>query len=519
MPDIERSTQSNANESEAEKESFSDKAQEQNAVNDSQTSSELNSNSVEELLEQIKRNREILFSSEISNEKLSERFNNQKDRLNTVKNDIGSLSSAQKGTFPIIRGMAQIQINKIENLAEKQTVLKHKAELQQDKISRLEAKAEKLENSAKMLSALFSGRNMPAPIRAFAERMNSRAEKIRNVKLPKSQINLKFTLDKMEKIDGKIERAKCKADKLQSISAIAKSFTVLDGAERRKMFTEGLDSLHSATQRSLQFKIEKCDSKIAKLSEKYLNQPYNGDLRVKIEKLTEKKDGLSEKLDTINSLDKPFAEQSSKVLEEVADTAQRAINIIENSGDISEKLLDSLTDDLCVSCVDTVNLNADLETAKQKINELKTRKEQTNTLSEAEYEKLDLPNKGTLLAEYEYDFSDHDQCWTESSHLYQINDHFYYDSSDGYNISDDIHQELNADQMKQKLSEYAEKGGNYSITNEGKKLLDSNSAEKNKSAEKKSSVLGRINEIKAEQQKAEKAAPQEQKAKNSDLEM
>lgn len=165
--------------------------------------------------------------------------------------------------------------------------------------------------------------------------------------------------------------------------------------------------------------IEKCDSKIAKLSEKYLNQPYNGDLRVKIEKLTEKKDGLSEKLDTINSLDKPFAEQSSKVLEEVADTAQRAINVIENSGDISEKQLDRLTDDLCVSCVDTVNLNADLETAKQMINEMKSRKEKTNTLSKPE----------------------------------------------------------------------------------------------------KPSVLGQINEIKAEQQKAEKPAPQEQKAKSSDLEM
>lgn len=142
-------------------------------------------------------------------------------------------------------------------------------------------------------------------------------------------------------------------------------------------------------------------------------------LRVKIEKLTEKKDGLSEKLDTLNSLDKPFAEQSSKVLEEVADTAQRAINVIENSGDISEKQLDSLTDDLCVSCVDTVNLNADLETAKQMINEMKSRKEQTNTLSKPE----------------------------------------------------------------------------------------------------KPSVLGQINEIKAEQQKAEKPAPQEQKAKSSDLEM
>lgn len=104
---------------------------------------------------------------------------------------------------------------------------------------------------------------------------------------------------------------------------------------------------------------------------------------------------------------------------------------------------------------------------------------ESRDMSIEEFKKLDLPHNGILLAEYKQEINSGDQCWDESSHLYQLNNRFYYESSDGYNIDKDIYQELSFEQMKQKLSEYAEKRDNkytgqfYTVKEAGQKILDS----------------------------------------------
>ncbi|MGN0678654.1 MAG: hypothetical protein ACI4JS_03225 [Oscillospiraceae bacterium] len=408
------------------------------------------------------------------------------------KEQLHARTIADRDILGILSVPSRTLIDRIRTLKEKQSRIDLKLTKRENRGQKLENKAERYAATNKMLKDFFSDKEMPPPVKAIYELNARRIAKIKEVKIPDNNRKIEKLQVKGINNQRKIRATFATIDKLQSLSGVIKSFSILNPEKRRAVFAQSLDALHNASKRALQCKIEKCDMRIQKLQKSLPEREIDysiSDINAeeKISALNEKKAALSEKLQKLESLEKPFAEQSDKALEDVTDTAQKTINILENAGDISEKQYDRLTEDLCASCVDTVTATP-------------IEQEKPADISKDEYDKLDLPNKGILLAEYKSEHDDHDQSWTSSSHLYQLNERFYYDSSDGYNIGSDIYQELNNDQMKSKLNDYvasSEKGyygSHYSVTEAGKKLLDSNSAE-NKMPKQKDNykIIGNTN--------------------------
>ncbi len=67
---------------------------------------------------------------------------------------------------------------------------------------------------------------------------------------------------------------------------------------------------------------------------------------------TEKKSNLTEKIAKLSSLEKPFAEQSDKIVDDVMKTAEAEITAQEEAPE--RMTMEDFADELCAACVDTV---------------------------------------------------------------------------------------------------------------------------------------------------------------------
>lgn len=306
----------------------------------------------EQLNEQFKRNQE-LASSVLTEESLKDRRAVEAMKLRNSMEHLENAAEQQSVTLPILKGLSEIQINKLNNLTQKQTELQNKNTFLENKGKRLEARAERLENTGKMLKALFP-QKLPKPLQALADKMEKKAAVIREQKIPKNNRRIDKNLRRMAVNDRKIEAAQCKVDKFQNISKIIKSFTVHDSTERKQQFTQALDGLHNASLRSMQIKLDKCEVKIDKLSQKYMDAEIfkKSEIMERLKAQTEKKSNLTEKIAKLSSLEKPFAEQSDKIVDNVMKTAEAEITAQEEAPE--RMTMEDFADELCAACVDTV---------------------------------------------------------------------------------------------------------------------------------------------------------------------
>lgn len=306
-----------------------------------------------ELFAQLQKNQHITDNA-LNPEILNDRRAVEEIKLQSSLAHAKAAFEQQSNTLPILKGLSEIQINKLNNLNAKQTELNNKNKFLVNKGQRLEARAEKLENTSTMLKALFPNRPLPKPLQALANMTAKKAAVIRDEKIPKNNQKIDKNLRKMAKNDRKIEVAQCKVDKYQNMSKVIKSFTILDSAERKQQFTQGLDGLHNASQRSLQLKLEKCEAKIDKLTQKYMDieTPNKPDIMAKLKAQTEKKNTLTEKIEKLGKLEKPFAEQPENVVDDVMKTAETEIAAQEETPE--RMSMEDFADELCAACVDTV---------------------------------------------------------------------------------------------------------------------------------------------------------------------
>ena len=305
-----------------------------------------------ELFAQLQKNQHITDNA-LNPEILNDRRAVEEIKLQSSLAHAKAAFEQQSNTLPILKGLSEIQINKLNNLNAKQTELNNKNKFLVNKGQRLEARAEKLENTSTMLKALFPNRQLPKPLQALANMTAKKAAVIRDEKIPKNNQKIDKNLRKMAKNDRKIEVAQCKVDKYQNMSKVIKSFTVLDSTERKQQFTQGLDGLHNASQRSLQLKLEKCEAKIDKLTQKYMDieTPNKPDIMAKLKAQTEKKNTLTEKIEKLGKLEKPFAEQPENVVDDVIKTAETEIAAQEEAPE--RMSMEDFADELCAVCVDT----------------------------------------------------------------------------------------------------------------------------------------------------------------------
>lgn len=319
---------------------------------------------MDELLEQLKKSREIT-NKVLSSENLQDRSAVEAVKLQNSISHAKTAFEQQSNTLPILKNLSEMQLNKLNNLTAKQAELQNKNALLANKGQRLENRAEKLENTAVMLKALFQNKHIPKPLQAIINKTEQKAAIIRNEKIPKNNMRIDKNLGKMAKNDRKIEVAQCKVDKYQNLSKVIKSFAVIDSTERKKQFTQGLDGLHNASLRSNQLKLAKCEEKIDKLSQKYMDADVSQKFEImdKLKSQTVKKSSLNEKIEKLQKLEKPFAEQPENVVDKVMDVAKAEIEAQEEAPD--RMTAGKFADELCTSCVEAVAEQPKLEQDKK----------------------------------------------------------------------------------------------------------------------------------------------------------
>lgn len=211
---------------------------------------------------------------------------------------------------------------RLKTLNQKNAVRSDRIGRNKAKIEKLTAKVDKLKAANEMLASVFSTKS--APIRAIIERNNARIERIRDEKIPIRNAKINENLAQISLNNRKIEKAECRVDKLESLSMAIGSFGISDKQERRQQFAQAMDGLRDASMRSIKIKVEKCNDKIAALSEKYQTAsiPDRLDIAEKLKNQISKKQGLNAKLTILAAHSKSFEKQSEAAVD-------NAVNAIE----------------------------------------------------------------------------------------------------------------------------------------------------------------------------------------------
>lgn len=260
--------------------------------------------------------------------------------------------------FPLAY-MVSNYASKLNDLKLKQDIIDHKISRREHRAEQLETKAVRRENTNKMFDDLYAGKKKPAIIKAIYEKNEQKIANIRDNKIPRNQLKLERQKTKSIANRGAIRLKFAQIDKMQSLSNVIKSFVIIDPDKRRDAFTKSLDGLHDASKRALQCKIEKADIKIEKLTEKMFakSEKYidTYSLEEKITKQSERKNTLSQKLDKLQSLDKPFAQQEDKIVDSISEDVKLKVDELEQNPEAGEVKLSEFAEDLAVSCTETAN--------------------------------------------------------------------------------------------------------------------------------------------------------------------
>lgn len=226
----------------------------------------------------------------------------------------------------------------------------------QNRITELKEKIERLENTNEMLKAV--GGRIPGMAAVIAAN-EKRIENIRNIKIPAAETKIENHKTKISKFTRKRELCQCKADKLQALSGIIKSFAITDPAEKRTVFAESMDKLNESCRKVLSYKLEKCESDLRSLGEKYLAASTSTgryDIQKEIDRLKNKQEILSERIERISQKTVPFRDMNNISLDisivnaekTVAENADKPVSEIAekvSSINISEKTTERKTED------------------------------------------------------------------------------------------------------------------------------------------------------------------------------
>lgn len=406
---------------------------------------------------------------------------------------ISSLENSEK-LLPFLNANRDFHSARLKTLNQKNATRTDKIERNEAKIERLTAKIEKLQAANEMLSSLFGGK--AAPIRALIERNNARAEKIKDVKIPKREDKINKQLGKIERANKKIEREQCAVDKLKNLSKAIGSFGILNGQERRQQFAQAMDGLREASARSVQFKIEKCENRIAALSERYqtASAADRFDIAEKLKNQISRKNGFKDKLTVLEAREsafKPFEQQPAEIVDKALETAKNSCERYENAleSGADTPAIEDFSEELSVSACERA---AEIESERV----------------QAEVEKSIKPD--TFLSENELPAQQADRSKPKKAEKGPHGKRPDIIGSVKYSeIKDKVYLKMSAAEAQEKAEQLKGSDVRYSgrIYEDGKATLTVEKADVPKLrevTERKPSVLGEIGKIKAEQKDAPK---------------
>lgn len=177
-------------------------------------------------------------------------------------------SGAQKSgkLLPLLNAKAEHQESRIDSLDEKIANQTDKIDRNKANIEALSAKAEKLEDTNRMLKATIG--NLPG-IGAIIANNEKRIQAIREVKIPNRQEKVDQSWKKIDTLTNKRDRIEHKLNRVIALNDTIKSFSIGFNKERREAFADAMTRLNGATVDCLSDKKATLEEKKQKILDTY----------------------------------------------------------------------------------------------------------------------------------------------------------------------------------------------------------------------------------------------------------
>ncbi len=146
--------------------------------------------------------------------------------------------------LPFLNAKAEHHQSRIDSLDEKIANQTDRIDRNQAKIGALSARADKLEDTNRMLKATLG--NLPG-IGRLIESNEKRIQAIRDVKIPKREQRIEQSREKIGTLTAKRDRISHKLGRVVALSDAIKSFSIGFNQERREAFADAMSRLNRAT--------------------------------------------------------------------------------------------------------------------------------------------------------------------------------------------------------------------------------------------------------------------------------
>ena len=226
--------------------------------------------------------------------------------------------------LPFLNAKAEHHQSRIDSLDEKIANQTDKIDRNKAKIEALSAKADKLEDTNRMLSATLGG--VPL-VQSMIRRNEERITAIREDKIPKRE----------QKIENgwKRDTISHKLNRVVALSDAIKSFSIGFNKHRREAFSDAMDRLNEATFNCLMDKKKALTAKKDSIVEKY-NSPETSvvdkyKLQQQINNLNDRIQSIDERIDKVHQPDEFYSMQDNDTLDaQMKLTSDKLADVAEN---------------------------------------------------------------------------------------------------------------------------------------------------------------------------------------------
>jgi hypothetical protein len=257
--------------------------------------------------------------------------------------------------LPFLNAKAEYHQSRIDSLDEKIANQTDKIDRNNAKIEALSAKADKLEDTNRMLKATFA--NMPL-VQSMIRKNEERIKAIREDKIPKRQQKSKAGWQKIDKLTAKRAVISHKFDRVVALNDAIRSFSIGFNKERREVFADAMDRLNEATYHCITDKKQTLDAQKQELIKQY-NAPETSavdkfDIQSKINEMTARIQKLDERLEKVWQPDEFYVSQDNDTLDAQMElTSEKLADIADNG----IKSTSELAEDTLFSALETEELD------------------------------------------------------------------------------------------------------------------------------------------------------------------
>ena len=218
--------------------------------------------------------------------------------------------------LPFLNAKAEHHQNRIDSIDEKIASQMDKIDRNEAKIEALSAKADKLEDTNRMLKATIG--NLPG-ISIIIDKNEKRIQAIREEKIPKRQKKIDRNQEKIFALNKKRDRITHRLNRVVALNDTIKSFSIGFNKERREVFADAMTRLNTATVDCLSDKKAILETKKQEILDTY-NDPATSTvdklkLGEQLKNVSERISALENKIMKITRPDTHYAEQSNEQID------------------------------------------------------------------------------------------------------------------------------------------------------------------------------------------------------------